>query len=135
MANSGATKHADRLKRMSKNAAQKMVQALYLAGQAIELEAERSITAGSISGKGHVPSAPGTPPNQDTGVLSGNIETHIVAQNPPRVHVTSHAPYSAFLEFGTSKMAERPFMRPAAQKKRGEALAIVRRGISQLTTK
>ncbi|MHC5307519.1 HK97-gp10 family putative phage morphogenesis protein [Bartonella sp. LJL80] len=95
-----------------------VVAALYAAGQDIEIEAERSITQGSVSGKGHVPSRPGQPPNADTRYLDTNIETTIEAQNPPTVHVTSHAPYSAALEYGTSKMAERPFLRPAVEKNR-----------------
>ncbi len=119
-----AAKHEARLRNLQKNTAQ-IVRALYGAGQSIELEAERSITAGSVSGKGHVASAPGQPPNRDTGILDGNIETTIVAQNPPTVHVTSNAPYSAFLEFGTSRMAARPFMRPASNKKRGEVTKAV----------
>ncbi len=126
--------HADRLKRMMSPAAtKKILQSLYLAGQEIELEAERSITEGSISGRSHVPSLPGQPPNADTRFLDTNIETEIAAQNPPRVTVTSYAPYSAFLEFGTSKMAERPFMRPAVRKKKGKAVAIVRAAVSKLT--
>lgn len=123
--------HAARLRRMRNTKA--LVQALYLAGQEIELEAERSITEGSITGKGHVPSLPGQPPNADTRHLDSNIETTIVSQSPPLVHVTSHARYSAALEFGTSKMAERPFMRPAARKKRGKAVAIVKRAVAKLT--
>lgn len=100
--------------------AQKALRALYLAGQKIELIAEHSITDGSISGPGHIASLPGQPPNADTRYLDSNIETTIVAQNPPTVHVTSHAFYSAFLEFGTSRMAARPFMRPATAQVRGE---------------
>lgn len=110
-----------------------LVRALYVAGQSIELHAEKSITQGSISGAGHVPSLPGQPPNRDTGLLDSSIDTRIVAQNPPTVHVTANAPYAAFLEWGTSKMAERPFMRPAAQAKRGEATAIVKRAVGRLT--
>lgn len=130
----GAEAHSNRLKSIAKKTAKQVVQALYLAGQEIELEAEHSITSGSISGKGHIPSAPGQPPNADTRFLDTNIETTVVSQNPPTVHVTSHAPYSAFLEFGTSRMAERPFMRPAAKKKRGKASAIVRRAVAQVVT-
>jgi HK97 gp10 family phage protein len=115
-----AKSHSARLKKMAKQTAREVTRALYLIGQQVELEAERSITAGSVSGKGHVPSLPGEPPNRDTGVLDSNIETTVVAQNPPTVHVTSHAPYSSALEFGTSKMAERPFMRPAVAKFRGK---------------
>lgn len=113
----GADKHAKRLKNMAKSSKQ-IVAALYAAGQEIEIDAEHSITAGSISGKGHVPSRPGQPPNRDTGDLDKNIETTVEAQNPPTVHVTSHMPYSAALEYGTSKMAARPFMRPATEKNR-----------------
>lgn len=96
----------------------RVVGALYAAGQDIELDAERSITSGSVSGKNHVPSAPGQPPNADTRFLDTNIETRIESSNPPRVVVESKAPYSAPLEFGTSKMAERPFMRPAVARNR-----------------
>lgn len=131
----GVQKHSSRLKAM-RNVSKDVVAALYSAGQEIETEAEISITEGSISGKGHIPSLPGQPPNRDTGDLDRNIETEIKAQNPPTVHVTSHMPYSAVLEFGTSKMAERPFMRPATEKNRkkvGEKVAAavriaVRRG-------
>jgi HK97 gp10 family phage protein len=113
----GMERHKKRLQNM-RQAAKQITAALYSAGQDIELEAEHSITQGSVSGKGHVPSAPGQPPNRDTGTLDTNIETTIEAQNPPTVHVTSNAPYSAALEYGTSKMAERPFMRPATEKNR-----------------
>lgn len=127
MANSGAKKHSDRLNRMAKQTAQKVLQALYVSGQQIEITAERSITEGSVSGAGHVPSAPGQPPNANTRLLDTSIETTIEARgNNPVVHVTSNAPYSSPLEFGTSKMAERPFMRPAAEKHRGDLTARVK---------
>jgi HK97 gp10 family phage protein len=106
-----------RLTRMSdRKASQRRLQALYAAGQQIELDAEISITAGSVSGKDHQPSLPGQPPNADTRLLDTSIETTIERGN--QVHVTSNAPYSAALEFGTSKMEERPFMRPAVERNR-----------------
>ena len=122
----GAKKHTQRLRNLSGNVEARVLRALYAGGQEIELEAERSITSGSISGKGHVPSAPGEPPNADTRLLDTSIETTIASTRPPAVHVTSNAPYSAALEFGTSKMAERPFMRPATKKKRKAVIARVR---------
>lgn len=106
-----------------------IVRRLYAAGQLIELEAERSITEGSISGAGHIASLPGEPPNADTRLLDTNIETEIVSVSPPTVTVTSKAPYSAALEFGTSKMVERPFMRPATKKYRSKVHEIVREGL------
>lgn len=80
----------------------------------IRAEAHRSISAGSVSGKGHVPSAPGEPPNRDTGVL----QAHIVTTRPDALTaaVESRATYAAALEFGTSKMAARPYVRPARDK-------------------
>jgi len=124
--------HQDRLRRMARDTAQEVVRKLYVAGQMIELDAERSITAGSVSGAGHVPSAPGQPPNRDTGLLDGSIETEIRSQMPPTVTVTSRAPYAAHLEYGTSRMEPRPYMRPATERNRddvtravGEAVNII----------
>lgn len=105
--------------------------ALFAGGQGIQVEAQISITNGAVSGKGHVPSRPGEPPNQDTGVLGNNIETVQVA--PLRVEVSSNAQYAAALEYGTSKMAERPYMRPAVAKQRGEVVALVRRAVASVT--
>lgn len=125
MAVKGAKAHSDRLKKIARNTPRLVLQALYAAGQEIEIYAEKSITTGSVSGKNHVPSAPGEPPNADTRLLDSSIETTIERINPPLVHVTSNAPYSVALEYGTSKMAERPFMRPASAAKRPRARALV----------
>lgn len=119
---------SDRLRRMSgPDLAQHVGQALFVAGQEIEIEAELSITRGSVSGKHHVQSRPGEPPNNDTGILAGNIETTEIS--PLRVEVSSNAPYAAALEFGTSKMAARPYMRPATQVKRERVLELVKLAI------
>ncbi len=110
--------HKSKLKG-AKDAAKRIARTLYALGNEIETDAEISITQGSVSGAGHVPSQPGQPPNADTRHLDSNIETELDASNQnPTVTVTSRAEYSAALEFGTSKMAERPFMRPAVEKNR-----------------
>ncbi len=116
-------KNADRairklLSMASPEAIVEIGQALKQGGELIENEAKVSITTGSASFDRHVPSLPGEPPNNDTGVLAGNIET--TQESPLRVLVSSNAPYSEPLEFGTSKMAARPFMRPAAEKHRAD---------------
>jgi HK97 gp10 family phage protein len=103
--------------------------ALFAAGEAIQTEAQISITAGAVSGKKHVPSAPGQPPNNDTGTLAGNIETNQVA--PLVVEVSSNASYAAALEFGTSKMEARPYMGPARDAKRKEVTALVRKAVDR----
>lgn len=99
-------------------------QALFRAGQNIEVEAEFLITQGSISGLNHVPSIGGEPPNRDTGVLDGNIET--IQEKPLTVLVASNAPYAQALQFGTSRMEERPYMDVAVANKSGEAGEFVR---------
>lgn len=120
----GAQRFTDRMQRMAsastKSAADK---ALYVAGTIIEVYAENSITAGSISGPGHIPSNPGEPPNADTRLLDTSI--HTVAVGKGRVNVESTAPYAAALEFGTSKMAARPYMNPASKAKGPEASKLV----------
>lgn len=119
--------HQNRLRRMAQQAAPVAARALYQAGQVIELEAERSITEGAVSGANHVPSLPGQPPNEDTRTLRRNIETRI--GGPNLVVVESLAPYSAALEFGTSRAAARPFLAPATQKSLPEIERIVGRAV------
>ena len=88
--------------------------AVYESADAIRAEAFRSISAGSVSGAGHVASRPGEPPNRDTGDLQGkliNVET-----GPLTAEVRSEERYAAALEFGISRMAARPYMRPARDK-------------------
>lgn len=129
---SGSKRFTDRLARMASSRTTTLAErALFVAGQMIEVEAENSITAGSISGAGHVPSLPGQPPNADTRQLDGSIHTVVVGRG--RVNVESTAPYSSALEWGTSKMAARPFMAPAAKKKSPEAKKLVAEAIRRST--
>jgi HK97 gp10 family phage protein len=107
--------------------------ALYAGGSLIQTDAQISITEGAISGKGHVPSKPGEPPNQDTGRLADNIETALV--EPLKVEVSSNAPYAAALEFGTSKMGERPYMVLATEKNRDKVVDLVAEAIRRTTAK
>lgn len=97
--------------------------ALFKGGNLIQTTAQKSITDGSISGKGHIPSKPGEPPNADTHTLDRQIET--AATGPLQVEVSSNAPYSAHLEYGTSRMAARPYMGPAARKERANVVRLV----------
>lgn len=105
--------------------------ALYAGGEEIRAEASHLITEGAVSGKSHVPSLPGEPPNEDTGTLRTHIETVQIA--PLKVEVSSNAPYAAVLEFGGSKLAERPYMRPATQRKREAVVTLVRAAVNRAT--
>jgi HK97 gp10 family phage protein len=120
-----------RLRRLaSPEAVEQVGQALFVGGNRIQVDAQHSITEGSISGKGHVPSAPGEPPNADTHALDRQIETEMVG--PLKVVVESRDPKSKFLEFGTSRMAARPFLMPAAERQRPEVTRLVREAVSRI---
>lgn len=85
-------------------------------------EASHLITEGSVSGANHVASAPGEAPNADTQQL--NRSGHVENAGPLKALSVFDAPHALPLEFGTSKMAERPFARPAAKTVRKQAEAL-----------
>ena len=101
--------------------ARAVTQAVFVEAQALQVDAQLSITAGATSGKNHVPSAPGEPPNNDTGVLAGNIEA--VVTGVGKAETSSNAPYAAAQEFGSESqgLPERPYMRPAAARSKETA--------------
>ena len=93
------------------------------AGNLVRNTAVQSINQGAKSGvsytkynprRTHTASAAGQPPAADTGLLANNIVLDIDA-NGFGANVESRADYSTALEFGTSKMAARPFMQPALE--------------------
>lgn len=128
----GRKAHVARLKRLSGPTMEREVgKALFAAGNRVQVAAQISITAGAVSGKGHVPSTAPNPPNNDTGVLAGNIET--IQTAPLVVEVRSNAPYSAALEFGTSRMAARPFMQPAIDAERKNVEQLVFQAVKRAT--
>jgi len=95
------------------------------AGNLVRNTAVTSINQGAASGvtyekynprRTHTASSAGQPPATDTGFLVNNIViTMDLADKGLSVNVESRADYSSFLEFGTSKMAARPFMQPALE--------------------
>jgi len=62
-------------------------------------------------GRFHVASVAGMPPNIDTGKLMNAIYIY-TPKRFWRAISTGDTEYAPMLEFGTSKMAARPFMRP-----------------------
>lgn len=84
----------------------------------------RTYTRGGVT---HTASAAGEYPASDTGFLASNI--HVVRSTTGLSGaVESRANYSEFLEFGTSKMAARPFLQPSAEEVRPK----IRRKIREL---
>ena len=119
---------------ISKNRSAEVLQdytsdAKQLVGRAANLvrnTAVESIVQGAKSGvtyrkynprRVHTASAAGEAPASDTGYLVNNIFVNIDADGFG-ASVESRADYSSFLEFGTTKMAARPFMQPALEENR-----------------
>lgn len=97
--------------------------ALLVSVQHVKNEAQQSIQRHGSSGKTytlynpkrtHIASAPNNPPNTDTGFLASNIHTQVNRILNEGL-VASRAKYSSFLEYGTSKMQPRPFLRRALE--------------------
>ncbi len=140
MAIRGARAHINRLKALDGPlVALNVGRALFAAGQLIENEAALSITRGSVSGKNHVPSKPGEAPNADTHRLDRSIETTQIT--PLKVKVTANSGYAVPMEFGATVkngfgkgleiiIEERPFMRPARDKKKKPARTLVVKGLN-----
>ncbi|MXP42984.1 HK97-gp10 family putative phage morphogenesis protein [Allopontixanthobacter sediminis] len=112
----GADKHIARLRKLSSQRVVALAGAVVFEGaDTIRAEAFRSISAGSISGAGHQASAPGDAPNREFGDLQAGLKA--VKTGALTAEFRAEAPHSKPLEFGTSKMAARPFARPARDKK------------------
>jgi hypothetical protein len=135
MAIRGLKSHQQRLKNLQSPATIKLITgAIFSAAEMIAVEAQLSITRGAVSGKGHVASKKGEAPNNEFGTLAGSIEAVRFGKLKARVQAT--AEHAVPLEFGATvkngfgkglefTIEERPFMRPARDKKKGEARDIV----------
>lgn len=121
---SGVKAHLNRLKRMADPKVRKEIgDALVVGATLIEVTAERLITAGSVSGLHHIASNPGEPPHNDTGSLVKDIE--LSRPETLKAIVSSSAPHAIPLELGTSRMAARPYLKPAVAMKRDQVQRFV----------
>jgi hypothetical protein len=107
--------------RQSPQKAADAVQAVAFEGQRIVQmsfgtgAAGQTYTRGSVS---HTASAPGEFPAIDTGTLMNDI--HVEPRGALSRAIVTSVDYAPHLEFGTSKMAARPFMGPMARELEGE---------------
>lgn len=131
----GRKAHVARLRKLAGHDMVRQVGgALFAAGEAIEVESSVLITSGSTNAKNqHVRSLPGEAPNEEFGDLRRGLQTLQVA--PLLVEVSANAAHSSPLEFGTSKMAARPFMQPARDAKRKEAEQLVKQAVAAAVRK
>ena len=114
--------------------------ALYVSGKKVEADAKLSILSGQKSGRiyrrrtvVHRASAPGEAPASDTGRLVNSINTYLnrLAGGLEAVVVAGRglAKYAQMLEFGTRKIAPRPFMAPALEKNKSWIANRLREGM------
>ena len=73
----------------------------------------------------HQASAPGEAPATDTGALVGSAYTKKLGDSDYETGFT--AEYAAALEFGTAKMAPRPYLRPAVEAVRDAFIRAIKR--------
>lgn len=101
---------------------------LFASAKHVEREAKESILNGEKTGRiykrrtvVHRASAPGEAPASDTGRLVNSINAEVVSSGfEATVKAGGGAvKYARMLEFGTSKMAARPFMFPALERSKG----------------
>lgn len=71
----------------------------------------------------HVASAPGEAPGIDTGTLMASMGFQMTS--PTTAEVSINAEYAAYLEFGTIRMAARPYIQPALEKVRDQFRGIL----------
>lgn len=114
----GSQRFTAKLDDLSKEARTRISRVVENAAHTVAADAAISITAGSIQGPGHIRSKPGEPPNAEWGLLHTSFLVRKV--HDLRFDVEVHAPYASHLEFGTSRMAARPFLAPAERKNRDE---------------
>jgi HK97 gp10 family phage protein len=110
-------------------------EAVEKAASDLEKELKKSILTGEKSGelynvgnKLHRSSAPGQAPASDSGALANSIKHKKIKNNEFDVTISSN--YAIFLEFGTSRIQPRPFIRPGIEKIRkrlGSAITAIRR--------
>ncbi len=115
-------------KKLKTNPKRKVRRSMERATNLVRNEAVESILRGVKSGptvtryqpkRVHQTSSAGEAPASDTGFLASQISTEVRIIGKQIVgSVVSAAPYSVALEFGTTKMAPRPFLQPALKKSR-----------------
>lgn len=96
-----------------------------------------SVQAGGKSGRVykrrnvvHRASAPGQSPASDTGFLVRSIIAQVSGEMTAQLVVKAN--YAVHLEYGTQKMAARPFVRPAAEKAAVKGAEIIQSYVNQV---
>lgn len=85
--------------------------------------------------KGHHPSLPGNPPAPDTGNLRNSIRYEVNGSGKSVCGIVGTTqkdpPYGAYLEYGTSRMAPRPWLKPAMNKNADWIRSMLKKAVGQ----
>jgi HK97 gp10 family phage protein len=115
----------DKLTKLPADVRREVMKSLVTVANNIRTTAVKKINKqgqGILYGKGrkaHRASAPGDPPSKDTGNLQSSINV-TKDEKTLSAKVTVGANYGMELEFGTRKMAARPFMRPSIEENKAD---------------
>ena len=117
--------HGARLARLARHRVVPALSDVIEAGaQAIAEDAANSVRANSVSGPGHIPSAPGEPPNADTHDLDQSIHAGELIETSDSIRSSVIADSDhAWLERGGSNVEPRPYMEPAVERARRDIVA------------
>lgn len=111
----------------------RIVQAVRRGALEVQGEAVRSIQnspgTGRVRASGDRASSPGNPPRTDTGRLVQSIR---VEPREDGADVVAATEYALHLEYGTRKMAPRPFMEPAREARQEDIERMVREELRRM---
>tara|TARA_R110000851_G_scaffold143173_1_gene282056 strand:- start:524 stop:952 length:429 start_codon:yes stop_codon:yes gene_type:complete len=112
----GLKKLINKLDKLGVTTEKVMQEALVISGKKVQREAKLLISTSSPSGifyGRHRASAAGEAPASDTGNLVRNIKVKEEKRSVKVGILDQKAIYGAYLEFGTSTIAPRPWLKPA----------------------
>jgi len=124
MSLNGLEEYKDRIKKAPDKASQGAELAMKAFVVQVKSDVQKSLNIREMSGKSYIPSEPGQPPHKRTGNLYKSVYNSITKLSQFKIQGTvgdnaqsdkSYA-YPSALEFGTSKMQPRPYLRPAIEK-------------------
>ena len=79
---------------------------------------QRGPATGAVRPDGSRASAPGEYPMSDTGRLANNVVANLPTSGNLSAEVGTNIQYGRYLEFGTSRMAARPWLLPSLTRPR-----------------
>lgn len=100
--------------------------------EVVAAEARDLVNEGGIPPPNHVVSNPYEPPNTEYGDLVAHTNAVDLPEKGTAAAI-SDSDHSLPLELGTSKMFERPFMRPATANKRQHVVTLARNAVNRVT--